>query len=476
MRLTSSPFVLILLLAAFSFVAYHKIRERWFVCEKDTKLCLNGLLLERSGPQCEFPDCTEDEIIYSEILWNTPLHSWTGVASEAVDFLVPLASRLPNLAVVGGYSQEYIAEYGNGDAQVITHLRDNGITVSEKRLMKENDDSAASIYITQYDPGTYKDDYTRHRCETFDYLIGRVMFETTSIPSNWISACSDWVDELWVPSTWGKDCLIKSGVPERKIAVIPQSIDVIKFDPKVVKHDHSLLPGSENAFSFLSIFKWEDRKNYQGLLRAFITTFDGDDSVALYIRSGKSADQLKGVVEEFVDELNVIKCPKIVWLAHVENKKLPQLYATADSFVLPTHGEGWGRPIMEAMAMELPTIATYWGGSTAFLTDDNAFLLHPHGVIPGYTEEKQIINFDDSDKHLWANVSESDLGKIMKFVKNKRNRHVVDEVRSEARKTVVKHFSREPVADVVMQQLMRVQKKILNKKQVRRNEGELKDL
>ena len=37
----------------------------------------------------------------ANILWNAPLHSWTGVASEAVDFLVPLALRLPNLGLVG---------------------------------------------------------------------------------------------------------------------------------------------------------------------------------------------------------------------------------------------------------------------------------------------------------------------------------------------------------------------------------------
>ena len=28
-------------------------------------------------------------------------------------------------------------------------------------------------------------------------------------------------------------------------------------------------------------------------------------------------------------------------------------------------GEGWGRPHVEAMSMELPVIATNWSGSTA---------------------------------------------------------------------------------------------------------------
>ena len=35
-----------------------------------------------------------------------------------------------------------------------------------------------------------------------------------------------------------------------------------------------------------------------------------------------------------------------------------------------SHGEGWGRPIIEAMAMGLPTIVPVWGGVTAYATDD----------------------------------------------------------------------------------------------------------
>ena len=35
--------------------------------------------------------------------------------------------------------------------------------------------------------------------------------------------------------------------------------------------------------------------------------------------------------------------------------------------MLPSRGEGWGRPHVEAMAMGLPVIATNWSGTTAYL-------------------------------------------------------------------------------------------------------------
>ena len=73
-------------------------------------------------------------------------------------------------------------------------------------------------------------------------------------------------------------------------------------------------------------------------------------------------------------------------------RRLPSLYAAADAFVLhaaggghagrelwakerceqvlPSRGEGWGRPHVEAMAMGLPVIATNWSGPTAFMSGE----------------------------------------------------------------------------------------------------------
>jgi len=46
----------------------------------------------------------------------------------------------------------------------------------------------------------------------------------------------------------------------------------------------------------------------------------------------------------------------------------------------PTRGEGWGRPQVEAMAMALPVIATYWGGPLAYMTYNNSFPLLLDGI------------------------------------------------------------------------------------------------
>lgn len=54
---------------------------------------------------------------------------------------------------------------------------------------------------------------------------------------------------------------------------------------------------------------------------------------------------------------------------------MPSLYRSADAFVLPTRGEAWCRPVMEAMLMELPVIVTKWGGHMEYVRPRNAYLL-----------------------------------------------------------------------------------------------------
>jgi len=50
--------------------------------------------------------------------------------------------------------------------------------------------------------------------------------------------------------------------------------------------------------------------------------------------------------------------------------------------VLPSRGEGWGRPHVEAMAMELPIIATFWSGPTQYMNENNSYPLSISGLVP----------------------------------------------------------------------------------------------
>jgi len=97
--------------------------------------------------------------------------------------------------------------------------------------------------------------------------------------------------------------------------------------------------------------------------------------------------------------------------ASATTPELPSLYRAADAFVLPTRGEGWGRPYMEAMLMGLPVIATRWSGHLEFMDDETAFLLGCD-VVP--VAEPAIREVPYFRGHRWAEPSVRHLRQLMR--------------------------------------------------------------
>jgi len=124
--------------------------------------------------------------------------------------------------------------------------------------------------------------------------------------------------------------------------------------------------------------------------------------------------------------------------------KLPSLYKSVDSLVLPSHGEGWGLPLIEAMSMALPVIATNWSGPTAFMNDGNSFLVNVKGLENATTAG-----------HLWATPDLQHLKHQMRKVY--RNKPEVGQKAKQARKDITENFSLRVVGDLVIAKLKSIQ-------------------
>ena len=61
-------------------------------------------------------------------------------------------------------------------------------------------------------------------------------------------------------------------------------------------------------------------------------------------------------IQEFAEDKLKIKIENLphieVLVEEMPTNQMPSLYKNFDVFVLPTRGEGWGLPVVEAMAME----------------------------------------------------------------------------------------------------------------------------
>jgi glycosyltransferase involved in cell wall biosynthesis len=200
-----------------------------------------------------------------------------------------------------------------------------------------------------------------------------------------------------------KTLLQQQGVYNKEIAVIPEAVDASVFDPSLARGGGIGYRLEKTAFQLLSIFKWEHRKGWDILLEAYWTAFSREDDVVLRLRTyipsfsrKQLGDNVTAHIERFAMDtrgLSLHELAPVVWergavgtdgTGKSEDRALTRedmrdLMASADAFVLPTRGEGWGLPIAEAMSMALPTIVTNATGPTAYATDENAYLIDASG-------------------------------------------------------------------------------------------------
>jgi len=176
------------------------------------------------------------------------------------------------------------------------------------------------------------------------------------------------------------------------------------------------IPGAR-GFKFLSVFDWQMRKGYDVLLRAYCTEFKPDENVTLILKVStvnQPFAQLVDLVSYCIERtlrMKLEQAPNIVLMTGMlPHARFPQLYASADAFVLPTRGEGWGRPYMEALACGRPVIATRWGGQLDFLNDGNADLIDLEGVRPTGAD----IDLEVFAGHRWAAPSVDHLRQLLR--------------------------------------------------------------
>jgi len=378
------------------------------------------------------------------VRWRGPVFNPSGYASEAINYILPLADRI-DLGIChlnNLYSEKFVAGLGQEDRKQLFALRDKypsmkgGITI---------DHNPANGF--GYVPDAV-------------YRIGRTMFETDRIAPDWVEACNQ-MDEIWVPSQFNVETFAASGVERNKLVVMPEAVDEHEFNPE--RHEPLPLPNLAK-FNFLAIFEWSSRKAWDVLLASYLREFSAADDVCLYLRTyqfskpdGDPSAALWELIRKHAATLHLgdKAWPRIHIIAEqVPQADLPRLYKAADCLVAPSRGEGWGRPHHEAMMMGLPVIATNWSGNTEFMNEENSFLIGYELVDTGALEPE----LRHYQGHRWANPSETDLRAAMRRVQ--QNPEEAQKKGACARKQMLEKFSRKPVTDRLVARLAEIERNL----------------
>jgi glycosyltransferase involved in cell wall biosynthesis len=302
--------------------------------------------------------------------------------------------------------------------------------------------------------GVYFQSMPGHDLQTNLYarrLIARTMFETDRIPDGWVDRCNA-MDEVWVPSTFNMETFARAGVQEHKLLHMQEGEDTNFFHPD---NPPFRIPGTR-GFNFLSVFQWTQRKGPDVLLEAYLREFKEDEDVALilrcYGRNGPDSDLMPEMLF-YVERklgLRLENIPPILLVpGFIPNRELPRLYTSADCFVLPSRGEGWGRPYVEAMSSGLPVIATRWSGQMDFLHDQNSYLIdYKLAPTPADTDIEVFAG------HEWAEPDVDHLRALMRHVYTHR-----EEARAKAafgRQEMVEKFDRKVIMSHWVKEFVRV--------------------
>ncbi|MBG9736818.1 glycosyltransferase family 4 protein [Paenibacillus alvei] len=234
------------------------------------------------------------------------------------------------------------------------------------------------------------------------FSIGMTMFECSRLPFTWVRRCS-MMDEIWVPSHFNRSTFSQSGVPLHKIQVMPYGIDPGMFCP-----GKPPLPiAGRRSYAFLCVCSFDGRKGLDVLLTSFFEEFAETEDVCLILKTRASTQEEIGRQQAYIDSIAVKtsgqKRSSAILLSTTYSwteEELAMLYNCANSYVLPTRGEGWNMTVMEAMASGLPVITTRWSAHLDFVNDMNGYLISVQRFIPFHSTNKRLMWADPDKQHL----------------------------------------------------------------------------
>ena len=179
-----------------------------------------------------------------------------------------------------------------------------------------------------------------------------------------------------VSDATSRDLVEHLGVRARQVHTVHEGLDPI-FEEAPSDPRPEGLP--ERYLLFVSTL--EPRKNVVGLLKAFrlIAEWGYPGALVLAGRWGWRTEAIQSELEGSpVRE-------RIVLLDYVERAQLPSLYRHADALLLPSWLEGFGLPILEAMAVGVPVVTSGQSSMPEVAGPAGVYVdpASPHGIASG---------------------------------------------------------------------------------------------
>lgn len=218
-----------------------------------------------------------------------------------------------------------------------------------------------------HDTGLYIDgligfgDLTRQICRA-RYNVALPLWELEKLPPQRIKNLSRF-DALWAPSTFVKESL--ENATRRPVELIPHPLHIPEKESLKTTFD-----GPLRILFFFDFDSFPARKNPEGAVRAFQAAFAGNEDVLLTIktRGADDAGRRAWLFEQASHDRRISVVDRTLSSAEVA-----WMMREHDVFLSLHRSEGFGLGCAEALAIGNIVVATDYGGTRDFISEETGF-------------------------------------------------------------------------------------------------------
>jgi len=336
--------------------------------------------------------------------------------------------------------------WGNTPQNALSDQNPQDVEIIKRLLSKPEIERQPEVHVHIVVPNEFQN--------LAKYNIGITAgIETTICPPVWIEGLNR-MDLNIVPAVSVKDTIDRS-VFDRMDEKTKQKVGVVKSEKPIevlFEGADTDIYKSTNEFSkelldefesieedwcYLHVGHWlqgglgADRKDIGSLVKTFLQTFkDKQNQPALILKTSGATpcvldrEEILGKIENIKQEVQG-SLPNI-YLLHgdLRDEEMNQLYhhPKVKAHISFTHGEGFGRPLLEASLSGKPVIASNWGGQLDFLSKDSILLPGQLGDIPKGALNKDFL----VQGAQWFNVNYQYASSVMLEVHKNYNKYLVN--------------------------------------------------